>query len=371
MIQEIVKEYAKKKVLNVFNSKKKFKIVLINNVDNLSYYAQTSLRCTMEKYVKTCKFILCGYQVTKIIDPLKSRCLCIRVPTPSNDHIFLTLFKISVKEKRNLSLDKYNYILDKCNNNIKNALWMLELSFYNIPIEWSWKNSISQIVKIILNSSKVKINTSHIESIRSILYTIFITNISGINILKELLYQLLENIDNENIRSETINIVSKHEHDGRNHSADFPHRLKGFGISVKASDPCRHKCTSGIVHPDQRDSVVPGHQNLPCEFCPVGGIHGPGADGEIMPIKRDISSLDVQDSCDDSCAVELGSPILKGDVRVIFSQNSYTLPNRHSPLTVLHLNSAFTSPFFWKFNQFASSFHHFQITGRDCLFLVF
>ena len=212
LIQEIVKEYAKKKVLNVFNSKKKFKIVLINNVDNLSYYAQTSLRCTMEKYVKTCKFILCGYQVTKIIDPLKSRCLCIRVPTPSNDHIFLTLFKISVKEKRNLSLDKYNYILDKCNNNIKNALWMLELSFYNIPIEWSWKNSISQIVKIILNSSKVKINTSHIESIRSILYTIFITNISGINILKELLYQLLENIDNENIRSETINIVSKHEH---------------------------------------------------------------------------------------------------------------------------------------------------------------
>ena len=117
--------------------------------------------------------------------------------------------------------------------------------------------------------------------------------------------------------------------------------------------------------------MVPGHQNLPCEFRPVGGIHGPGADGEIMPVKRDISSLDVQDSCDDSCAVELGSPILKGDVRFIFSQDSDALPDGHSPLTVLDLNSAFTSPFFWKFQQFPASVHHFLITARDCLFLIF
>lgn len=211
LIQEIVKEYAKKKVLNFSSELKQYKIVLINNIDNLSYYAQTALRCTMEKYVKTCKFILCGYQITKIIEPLRSRCLCIRIPTPNKKDIFTTLFKISIKEQMKIPLDKYIEILNKCNNNIKTALWMLELSFYDIPVDLTWKAKVTDIITIILNCSKIKINTGHIESIREVLYLIFITNISGIQILKELLYQLLLNIDDENIRSEVIYIASKQE----------------------------------------------------------------------------------------------------------------------------------------------------------------
>jgi len=59
LIQDVVKEYAKKVPLNQFiKSKKTFKIILINNVDNLPYYAQTSLRRTMEKYSGTCRFIM-------------------------------------------------------------------------------------------------------------------------------------------------------------------------------------------------------------------------------------------------------------------------------------------------------------------------
>ena len=39
-------------------------------IDKLSYYAQTALRCIMEKYCKTCKFILTSHQLSKIISPL-------------------------------------------------------------------------------------------------------------------------------------------------------------------------------------------------------------------------------------------------------------------------------------------------------------
>jgi DNA polymerase III delta prime subunit len=50
LIQEIIQDYAKTELLNILKYKKLFKVVVINKLDNLSYYAQASLRRTMEKY---------------------------------------------------------------------------------------------------------------------------------------------------------------------------------------------------------------------------------------------------------------------------------------------------------------------------------
>ena len=127
LIQEIVQEYARRQMLNIFKTKKKFKIVLIDCVDNLSYYAQASLRRTMEKYVNNCKFILINHQLSKVIEPIRSRCLCIRVPLPSTETVFETLFKIASKENINLSLKEYNSIIKESDNQIGRAIWLLQL----------------------------------------------------------------------------------------------------------------------------------------------------------------------------------------------------------------------------------------------------
>ena len=60
-------------ILTVLKYKKLFKVVIINTIDNLSYYAQASLKRTMEKYADTCKFIFISNQLSKINEPLKSR----------------------------------------------------------------------------------------------------------------------------------------------------------------------------------------------------------------------------------------------------------------------------------------------------------
>ena len=99
LIQEIIQDYAKIELLNILKYKKLFKIVVINKIDNLSYYAQASLRRTMEKYANTCKFIFICDQLSKIIEPLRSRCLLIRVPLPTNNQIMETLLHISIKKK--------------------------------------------------------------------------------------------------------------------------------------------------------------------------------------------------------------------------------------------------------------------------------
>lgn len=55
--------------------------------DNLTKDAQHGLRRTMEKYASTCKIILCCESMSKVIDPLKSRCMVVRVASPSDDDV--------------------------------------------------------------------------------------------------------------------------------------------------------------------------------------------------------------------------------------------------------------------------------------------
>ena len=63
------------------------KIVVLTQVDKLSKQAQAALRRTMEKYAATCRLILCCNSPSKLIHPLRSRCLGIRVGAPSVDQV--------------------------------------------------------------------------------------------------------------------------------------------------------------------------------------------------------------------------------------------------------------------------------------------
>ena len=191
LIQEIVKEYAKKKIINVSYNKFPFRVVLINNIDNLHYYAQTSLRCTMEKYHKTCRFILCGSQISKIIDPIKSRCLDVRISAPTKDDMTTLIYHILLNERRLLSRKKINEIVTNGDLNIKKTIWILELSLYGInDYELSWKQSLDKIIEMMIafkNPKTSVLNDKLIPNTRTILYNIFTTNIPGIEILHEII----------------------------------------------------------------------------------------------------------------------------------------------------------------------------------------
>ena len=71
------------------NAKKKvvYKVVVLVEVDKLTRQAQAALRRTMEKYSSSCRLILCCNNPSKVIDPVRSRCLGIRVAAPSHDEV--------------------------------------------------------------------------------------------------------------------------------------------------------------------------------------------------------------------------------------------------------------------------------------------
>lgn len=97
VVQEVIKEMASNK--NILSAaagnagdakpsgKAEFKTVVLMDVDQLSRQAQAALRRTMEKYASTCRLILCCNSQSKLIEPVRSRCLGIRVASPSHDEV--------------------------------------------------------------------------------------------------------------------------------------------------------------------------------------------------------------------------------------------------------------------------------------------
>ncbi len=204
LIQDIVREYAKKVPLNVFKTKRTFKTVLINGIDNMSYYAQTSLRRTMEKHSKTCRFIMYCHSLSKVIDPLKSRCLCFSVPAPVESDLFTYIFKINIAENMNLSFHKLCEIAKKSNGNIKKALWTLQLIKSKYDGDTEYEKSLDTIVNIL-----IKHNLNDINEIRNIFYNIMITNIDGTNIIADLTFRMMNKNFSENIKCKIINLAAK------------------------------------------------------------------------------------------------------------------------------------------------------------------
>lgn len=222
VMQEIISEYAQNTPLCINGCNTPFKIVLINNADNLSAYAQKALRCTMEKYHRTCKFILCCNQASKVINALRSRCLQIRMPRPTNNDIFNIIYDISCNENINISNEQINQIVKLSRRNIKTAYSLLHIyisNYDNIYINddiytLSWIECLQKVVnyiKMFMETNNI-FNVNTMNQMRELLYTIFTTNISGNHIITQFMILMMNTIQFEPILlSKIIQIIGEYE----------------------------------------------------------------------------------------------------------------------------------------------------------------
>lgn len=62
-------------------------VILLVEADKLTREAQQALRRTMEKYVVSCRLILCCQSTSRVLPAIRSRCLAIRVAAPTVDEV--------------------------------------------------------------------------------------------------------------------------------------------------------------------------------------------------------------------------------------------------------------------------------------------
>lgn len=227
LLHEIVKEYASRVKLNVFKSKKTFKTILINRADNLSRHAQSSLRRTMELYSSTCRFIIWGRSMSKIIEPLRSRCICFRVPSPSFREMSGFIYTKCVEENIDITLSKLRKMTNRANGNIKTALWLINFYKANEPTRNIYDQTVNKIVNILINN-----DLNDVENIRLYMYSMIITTIITGDIIKDVMIQLCNNNKlSEHTKMKIINVTAKYEHNFIRGRRDAIHFI-GFVINI-------------------------------------------------------------------------------------------------------------------------------------------
>lgn len=98
VVRERIKDFARTMPL----SDVPFKIIFLDEADALTPDAQQALRRTMEKYSKTCRFILsCNYS-SRIIEPVQSRCAVFRFSPLPDEEIARIVEHVAHNEKLHL-----------------------------------------------------------------------------------------------------------------------------------------------------------------------------------------------------------------------------------------------------------------------------
>lgn len=132
VVRETVKTFARVRSIGEIP----FKIMVLDEADNMTSDAQQALRRTMERYTKTCRFILIANYSGKIIEPIQSRCAPFRftyLPRKEHDQ-YLRL--IAEKEKLNLLDDGLDVIFEVCSGDLRRAVNTLQAaSSLNRPID--------------------------------------------------------------------------------------------------------------------------------------------------------------------------------------------------------------------------------------------
>ncbi|KAL9660845.1 hypothetical protein QQ045_025663 [Rhodiola kirilowii] len=214
IVQEIIKEMAKNRPIDT-KGKKGFKVLVLNEVDKLSREAQHSLRRTMEKYSSSCRLILCCNSSSKVTEAIRSRCLNVRINSPSVEEIVNVLEFIAKKESLQLPSELAARIAEKSNRSLRRAVLSLETCRVQqypftpnqaIP-PMDWEEYVFEIASDIMKEQSPK----RLFQVRGKIYELLINCIPPEIILKRMLYELLRKLDAE-LKHEVCHWAAYYEH---------------------------------------------------------------------------------------------------------------------------------------------------------------
>lgn len=103
-----------------------FKIIFLDEADALTADAQAALRRTMEMYSKTCRFILSCNYVSRIIEPIQSRCAVFKFRPVPTEAMRKRLLEICEKENVKITDEGLEALIYIANGDFRKAINALQ-----------------------------------------------------------------------------------------------------------------------------------------------------------------------------------------------------------------------------------------------------
>jgi replication factor C small subunit len=122
VVRTTVKEFARMASL----SSVPFKILVLDEADNMTSDAQSALRRTMEKYTDTCRFVLCCNYSGRIIEPIQSRCALFRFTPLPDERIVENLHRIAKDEGVRFTETGLKSIVEVAEGDLRKAINTLQ-----------------------------------------------------------------------------------------------------------------------------------------------------------------------------------------------------------------------------------------------------
>jgi replication factor C subunit 3/5 len=227
---------AKKAAADAPTNIPKFKVIVLNEVDKMSRGAQQALRRTMEKYVNTCRLVLISSSTSRLIAPLRSRCIGVRVAAHGLDGTTTAVRRVCAEE--NLAVPSPAFLATlhhRSNGNLRRALLMLEAAKMNrcdlngtgldIP-QPDWSLYIQEIVTDILKEQSPK----KLHDIRIKYYELMGQCVPGEILMQSLVDGLLLAVD-PSLRRDVISAAALYDHQMKMGTKAIVH-LEAFTATV-------------------------------------------------------------------------------------------------------------------------------------------
>lgn len=233
VIIEVIKNLAQIQQLDI-SSEKPFKLIVLANADNLTRDAQNALRRTMEKYAGNCRLILRANSISKISPAIKSRCMLVRIPSPTTDEIVDILQVTLKKESLQISKEFAEKIAVASDRNLRKALLMVETckvqkypfaDDQKIP-QPDWFGFIDKISRSLL----VQQNIHVLEEVGNNLRKLIEHGIPPTIIMRIMLLDLLDNCDAQ-LRQRIAELASFYCHQMQHSNKELFH-LEAFVAQV-------------------------------------------------------------------------------------------------------------------------------------------
>ncbi|CAN0529663.1 unnamed protein product [Ectocarpus sp. 8 AP-2014] len=187
VVQHAIKEMANNgSIAAVFkNCDVRHKTIVLRGAGNLSKQAQAGLRRTMEKFTASCRLVLVSTFASRVIEPLRSRCVLIRVPLPSAENLAAA---IEIDDEALVS-----QIVHSSGRSISRAMFMAKAGSAD---KMRWVKYVESICTgVFLEQSPRKL-----IDVRDSLNELLVAGVPASIILKTLMHAL---ISHKNIRGES------------------------------------------------------------------------------------------------------------------------------------------------------------------------